>query len=77
MGFLGDASGKESACRFKRLETQVHSLGWEDSLVKAMATGLVSCLENAMDRGSWKAMVHRVAKRQMGDPRCLMGSTLL
>ena len=41
MGFLGDASGKESACRFKRLETHVHSLGWEDSLEKAMATALV------------------------------------
>ena len=22
-----------------------------------------SCLENSMDRGAWRAMVHRVAKR--------------
>ena len=38
MGFLGDASGKESTCRFRRHEMQVQPLGWEDSLEKAMVT---------------------------------------
>ena len=38
MGFLGNASGKESACRFRRHEMQIQSLGCEDSLEKAMAT---------------------------------------
>ena len=48
------------------LETQemwVRSLGWENLLEKEMATQY-SCLENAMDRGAWQAMVHVVTKSQ-------------
>ena len=44
-------------------ETWVQSLGWEDLLEKEIATHLqCSCLENPMDRGSWQATVHAVAK---------------
>ena len=38
-------------------ETQVQSLGWEDPLQ-------YSYLENSMDRGTWRATVHGVAKSQ-------------
>ena len=47
------------------LETQVQSLGWEDPLEKGMPTHhwvLGGCLENPMDRGTWWATVHEVAK---------------
>ena len=45
-------------------ETQVWFLGREDPLVKGMATHFsgYSCLENAIDRGAWRATVHEVAK---------------
>ena len=37
-------------------ETQVRSLGWEDSLEKEIAYALqYFCLENSMDRGAWQA----------------------
>jgi len=40
-------------------ETWVRSLGWKDLLEKGMAThqenlAKYSCLENLMDRGSWR-----------------------
>ena len=37
-------------------ETQVQSLGREDSLEKEMAT--YSCLGNPTERGAWQATVH-------------------
>ena len=44
-------------------ETQVPSLGREDSLEKGMATPLqYSCLENPMDRVAWWALIHGVTK---------------
>ena len=47
-------------------ETQLWSLGWDDSLEKEMPTHSsilqYSCLENSMDRGAWWATVHRVGK---------------
>ena len=46
--------------------TQIRSLGWEDPLEKGM-TGYClqySCLETSMDRGTWRATVHGVAKSQ-------------
>ena len=44
-------------------ETWVQSLGWEDPLEKKMAThsGILAW-ETPVDRGAWKATVHRVAK---------------
>ena len=42
-------------------ETQVQSLGQEDTLEKGMAThSKCSCLENYRDRGVWWATVHGV-----------------
>ena len=38
------------------IETQVQSLGWKDPLEEGMAT------HSSMDRGIWRAMVHRIAK---------------
>ena len=45
-------------------KTWVQSLGREDPLEKGMATqsSQYSCLENFMDRGVWRAVVHGVAK---------------
>ena len=46
-------------------ETQVQSLGWEESPGEGNGNPLqYSCLENPMDspRGAWQATVHRVAK---------------
>ena len=46
-------------------ETGFRCLGQEDPLKKGMATHS-SCLENPMDRGSWRAIVHGAAKSQTG-----------
>ena len=44
-------------------ETWVQSLGQEDPLEKELETHFqYSCLENFMDRGDWRAIVHGVAK---------------
>ena len=44
-------------------ETQVRSLGQEDSLEGGHGNPLQdSCLENPVDGGAWRATVHRVAK---------------
>ena len=36
-------------------ETQVGSLGWEDPLEEETKTHQHSCLENPIDRGTWRA----------------------
>ena len=49
-------------------EIRVRTLDREDPLEKEMASHSIclenSCLENPMDRGAWRTMVHRVAKSQ-------------
>ena len=46
-------------------ETWVRSLGQEDPLEKGTVNPLqYSGLENSLDRGAWRATVHRVAKSQ-------------
>ena len=46
-------------------DTRVGSLGQEDPLEEEMAThSSNSCLGNLMNRGTWWAMVHQVAKSQ-------------
>ena len=50
-------------CLLAMQETWVRSLGREDPLEKGMALQY-SCLENSMDRGTWWATIHRVAKSQ-------------
>ena len=43
-------------------ETQVQSLGWENSGEGNGSSLQYSCLENPMDRGAWQATVHGVTK---------------
>ena len=57
--FPGSSGGKASACDAGSYNDQVQSLGWEDPLEKGMAThSSILGLENAMDRGAWRATVH-------------------
>ena len=45
------------------LGTWIRFLGLQDPLENKMANPLqYSCLENAIDRGTWQATVHRVAR---------------
>ena len=60
LGFPGGLYGKESACN-------VGDLGSVPGLERSPGEGKgyplqYSCLENSMDRGAWRATVHRVAK---------------
>ena len=44
-------------------ETQLQSLGWEDSLEKEMAIhSSILAWRIPMDRGTWQAIVHGVTK---------------
>ena len=53
------SDGKETAIQ----ETQVQSLGWEDTLEKKMAThSSFLAMENPMDREAWQATVHGITK---------------
>ena len=49
-------------CLLIMQETWLRSRGWEDPLEKEMAPTPVFCLENATDRGAWRATVHGVSK---------------
>ena len=58
MGFPGGSDDKESACN-----------AGDPGLGRSPGEGKgyplqYACLENPMDRGAWKAIVHRVAKSQ-------------
>ena len=60
MGFPGDSDGKEAACN-------AGDLGLIPGLGSSPGEGngnplQHSCLENSMDRGTWWATVHGVAK---------------
>ena len=49
----------------KMQETLVQSMGWEDLLEEGMAThSSILAWRNPMDRGAWRAAVHRVTKSQ-------------
>ena len=59
-GFPGGSDGKESAC-------SVRDLGLTPELEKFSGEGngypfQYSCLENSMDRGAWRATIHKAAK---------------
>ena len=41
---------------------RVRSLGWEDPLEEEMVSHSSACLENPIDRGAWRAMVHGVTQ---------------
>ena len=54
-------SGKETACNAEAAGDAVP--GWKRSSGGGYGNPLqCSCLENPMDRGEWRATVHRVAK---------------
>ena len=58
------SGGKESTAM---QDTQVRSLGWEDSPGEGNGNPLQhSCLRNPMDRGAWWATVLGVTESQTG-----------
>ena len=65
-GFSGGASGKVPACQCRRL---LRDMGSTPGSGRSPGEGhgnplQCSCLENPMDRGTWWATIHRVAKSQ-------------
>ena len=44
-------------------DTGLIPLGWDDPLVEGGNPFQYSCLEMPMDRGAWRATVHKVAHR--------------
>ena len=63
VGFPGGISGKESACHCRRLRDTGLIPGSGRSPGGGHGNTLqYSWLENPMDRGAWKATVHRVTK---------------
>ena len=63
MDFPGGTSGKEPSCQCKRCK----KCGFDPWVRESPGVGSsnslqCSCWENSMDRGSWQAAVHGVAK---------------
>ena len=63
-GFPGGASGKEPVCQYRR------DVGLIPESGRCPGEGngnpfQYSCLENPMDRGAWRAMVHGISKNQI------------
>ena len=56
-GFPGGTSGEEPVCQSKRwrFDPWVRKIPWR-------RVPAFFCLENTMDRGAWRATIHRVAK---------------
>jgi len=62
LGFPDSSDDKESACNVGDLDS---ILGWEDPLEEGMAThSSILAWRIPMDRGTWQATVHGVAKSQ-------------
>ena len=64
MGFPGGSDGKESGCNEGDLGS-VPGLGRSPGEENGYPLQ-DSCLENSMDRGTWRATVHGVTKSQTG-----------
>ena len=65
VGFSGGSAVKNPAELQERQETQVQSLGWEDPLEEGTKTHFgILAWRIPMDRGAWRATVHKVAKSQ-------------
>ena len=63
-GFPGGSSGKEPACQ-RRLDERDRGFILGSGRFPGEGIGnplQYSCLENPMDRGAWRAIVHRVTK---------------
>ena len=58
MGIPSDSAVKNLPAVQESQETWVRSLCREDPLEQGMATILVFCLENPMERGVWWATAH-------------------
>ena len=65
LGFPGGTNGKEPTCQCRR-HKRCGFDRWVEKMPQRKAWQLtpVFCLENPMDRGAWKGMVHRVEKNQ-------------
>ena len=64
--FTGHSSGKEPACQAGDVKDAGSIPGWRGSPGGGHGNPLqYSCLQNPMDRGAWRATVHRVAKSQI------------
>ena len=62
MGFPSGSVGQEAACQCRRCK-RCEFDSWVGKIPWRRAWQLqYSCLENPMDRGAWRAAVHRVAK---------------
>ena len=64
-GFPHGSDSKESACN----AGDAGDMGWIPELGGSLGVGngnplQYSCLENPMDRGAWRTILHRVAKSQ-------------
>ena len=65
LGFPGGASGKEPSCQSRRCNRRrfdpwVGKIPWRGHVNPLQ----YYCLENTMDKGAWRAIVHRVSKSQ-------------
>ena len=61
----GGTSGKELTCQWRRrkrcgFDPWVGKIPWR----RALQPTPVSCLENPMDRGAWRATVHGITESQ-------------
>ena len=64
-GFAGGSEGKEPACSAGDTGDMGVTSGWGRSPGGRIGNPLwYSCLENSMDRGAWRAAVHKVTKSQ-------------
>ena len=62
--YTGGANGKESACNAGATGDVGLIPGWEGFPGEVNGNLLQnSCLENSMDTGAWRAIVHSVIKR--------------
>ena len=62
-GFPSGASGKESACQCRKLRRHGFNL-WVGKSLRAGRGNPIqySCLDNSMERGDWRAIVHGVTE---------------
>ena len=77
-GFSGGTSGKEPACQCRRHKRCRFNPRSRRSPGGGHSNPLqYSCLENPMDRGAWRATVHRVAQSQIRLKRLSMHTPCL
>ena len=68
MGFPAGTSGKEPSCQWKRCKRHGSVPGLGRSPAGGHGNPLpYSCLESPMDRGAWRAIVHKVTELDMAE----------